>query len=140
MTTTSYSDLERFAAEVAILRRYADAMRRARYDYGAGQRRRELRRLDRELHDRAYRAGVDGDVVVAELAPQLLLETFERIAIPRMRRMSSGRRAGWFSVVYELARAGAELLPDRQRLELENGHEVDIDTAVEVWADRQHVR
>lgn len=66
----------KLAAELWILETY-DALRSGWYDYGAGQRAAELSRRRRELVD----------VELDEPTPLELVEAFERVGRPRLRRL-----------------------------------------------------
>ena len=135
--------VDELAGAVAILRRLDRAMQFARYDYGSGQRDHERRSFEYALRwhpDAAARAGAASrgfldardlaTVLVDELErdrPGYLLEVFDAIATPRLRRRGH-TYGGWLRVLHELL----ELEKAGGRDELELRH-VDVDDELESW-------
>lgn len=73
-------------AELALLRRFDDMRRAAGHDFGAGQRARELARLERDL-DRAAGGWRALEAELEAVTRAELAAAFERIGRPRMRRL-----------------------------------------------------
>lgn len=80
MIASTRERARRLAAELEILLTY-DARRAGWYDYGAGQRAKELSRRRRELHS------LDPLGELEPPTPQEALEAFERVGRPRLRRL-----------------------------------------------------
>jgi hypothetical protein len=142
--TASTSRRQELVAEFAVLSLHDQIRRQHGYDYGAGQRRSELRNRRWFLQSRG--AGeliaVPLSELLAALEPAELLAAFERVALPRMRRAGRYRSSSWYSVLHRLATVydvGPLLLPDRDELAEQNGHYVHVEVELELYTDRRGV-
>jgi hypothetical protein len=82
---TRRDDVAGLLAEYAVLELFDDLREHAGHDYGCGQRGAELRRRRLALRDRGFDVELDRGLL--ELGHDELVEAFERIGRPRLRRI-----------------------------------------------------